>query len=58
MDNCKEMATPMGFGTYVDQYKYGVSIDITKYWGMIGSLLYFTASHPDMIFSVCLCAWF
>ncbi|CAM8899973.1 unnamed protein product [Rhodiola kirilowii] len=25
---------------------------------MIGSLLYLTASRPDILFSVCLCAWF
>ena len=28
------------------------------YQGMIGSLLYFTASRLDIIFSVCLCARF
>ncbi|XP_050891644.1 secreted RxLR effector protein 161-like [Lathyrus oleraceus] len=31
MDNCKAMSTPMGSGTYVDQDKSGISIDITKY---------------------------
>ncbi|XP_050876503.1 phosphatidylinositol/phosphatidylcholine transfer protein SFH8 [Lathyrus oleraceus] len=31
MENCKEIATSMGSGTYVDQYEYGVPIDITKY---------------------------
>ncbi|GJZ68076.1 hypothetical protein Tco_0631316 [Tanacetum coccineum] len=34
------------------------SVDSTKYQGMIGSLLYLTASRPDIIFSVCLCARF
>ncbi|GKC23371.1 hypothetical protein Tco_1025521 [Tanacetum coccineum] len=34
------------------------SVDNTKYRGMIGSLLYLTASLPDIIFSVCLCARF
>ena len=28
------------------------------YIGMIGSLLYMTASRPDILFSVCLCARF
>ncbi|GJX05674.1 hypothetical protein Tco_0191590 [Tanacetum coccineum] len=32
--------------------------DNTKYRGMIGSLLYLTASRPDIMFSVCLCARF
>ncbi|XP_050876367.1 secreted RxLR effector protein 161-like [Lathyrus oleraceus] len=58
MDSCKAMSTPMGSKTYVDQDESGVSIDITKYQGMIGSLLYLTASHPDIMFSVCLYAQF
>ena len=58
MDNCKAMNTPMGSGTYVDQDESGTPIDITKYRGMIGSLLYLTVSRPDIMFSVCLCARF
>ncbi|XP_050890265.1 secreted RxLR effector protein 161-like [Lathyrus oleraceus] len=58
MDSCKEISTPMGSGTYVDQDESGVSIDIIKYKGMIGSLLYLTASHSDIMFNVCLCVWF
>ncbi|GKA93002.1 hypothetical protein Tco_0814988 [Tanacetum coccineum] len=34
------------------------SVDSTQYQGMIGSLLYLTASRPDIMFSVCLCACF
>ncbi|GJZ10197.1 hypothetical protein Tco_0544956 [Tanacetum coccineum] len=34
------------------------SVDSTKYRGMIGSLLYLTASRPDIMFSVYLCAHF
>ncbi|GJS16928.1 hypothetical protein Tco_0411400 [Tanacetum coccineum] len=34
------------------------SVDSSKYRGMIGSLLYLTASRPDIMFSVCLCAHF
>ena len=58
MEHCKAMNTPMDSGTYVDQDESGTLIDITKYRGMIGSLLYLTASRPDMMFSVCLCACF
>ncbi|GKC91370.1 hypothetical protein Tco_1152019 [Tanacetum coccineum] len=36
----------------------GESADNTKYRGMIGSLLYLTASRPDIMFSVCLYARF
>lgn len=58
MYNCKAMATSMGSITYVDQDESGVSSDITKYRGMIGSLLYLTTSHPNIMFSVCLCVRF
>ncbi|GJZ60583.1 retrovirus-related pol polyprotein from transposon TNT 1-94 [Tanacetum coccineum] len=34
------------------------SVDSTKYRGMIGSLLYLTASRPDIMFSACLCVCF
>nr|GEX32454.1 retrovirus-related Pol polyprotein from transposon TNT 1-94 [Tanacetum cinerariifolium] len=34
------------------------SVDSIKYRGMIGSLVYVTASWPDIMFSVCLCARF
>ncbi|GJR84471.1 hypothetical protein Tco_0155256 [Tanacetum coccineum] len=36
----------------------GEPFDDTKYRGMIGSLLYLTASRQDIMFSVCLCAYF
>ncbi|GJT62154.1 hypothetical protein Tco_1005687 [Tanacetum coccineum] len=36
----------------------GEPTDDTKYRGMIGSLLYPTASRPNIMFSVCLCARF
>ena len=32
----------------------GVVVDQTKYRGLIGSLLYLTASRPDIMFVVCL----
>nr|GEV18580.1 copia protein [Tanacetum cinerariifolium] len=34
------------------------SVDSSKYRGMIGSLLYLTASRPDIMFNVYLCACF
>ncbi|GJW53228.1 retrovirus-related pol polyprotein from transposon TNT 1-94 [Tanacetum coccineum] len=42
----------------MDDDKECESVDSTKYRGMIGNLLYLTASRPDIIFSVCLCARF
>ncbi len=58
MDNAKPMATPMSTSEALDKDEKGKSIDVTKYRGMIGSLLYLTASRPDIMFSVCMCARF
>nr|KYP40644.1 Retrovirus-related Pol polyprotein from transposon TNT 1-94 [Cajanus cajan] len=56
MENAKSMATPMSTTCYLDKDEVGKSIDVKKYRGMIGSLLYLSASRPDIMFSVCLCA--
>jgi len=58
MENCKESTTPMTTSCYLDSNEKGANVDQTKYRGLIGSLLYLTASRPDIMFSVCLCARF
>ena len=35
-----------------------INVDVTKYRGTIGSLLYLTASHPDIMLAVGACARF
>ncbi|GJT40943.1 hypothetical protein Tco_0940808 [Tanacetum coccineum] len=45
----------MSSETKLTRDKDGESVDDTKYYGMIGSLLYLTASRPDIMFNVCLC---
>ena len=52
------MNTPMSSSIKLDKDEHGVAVDTTKYRGMIGSLLYLTASGPDIMFSVGLCARF
>ncbi|GJY19943.1 hypothetical protein Tco_0392509 [Tanacetum coccineum] len=52
------MITPMSSETKQTKDEEGESVDNTNYRGMIGSLLYLTASRPDIMFSVCLCACF
>ncbi|GJR93473.1 hypothetical protein Tco_0265647 [Tanacetum coccineum] len=52
------MKTPMSSDTKLTKDEECESVDSTKYQGMIGSLLYLTASRPDIMFSVCLCARF
>jgi len=58
MENAKHIATPMSTACYLDKDETGQSIDIKKYRGMIGSLLYLSASRPNIMFSVCMCARF
>ncbi|XP_019265645.1 PREDICTED: uncharacterized protein LOC109243188 [Nicotiana attenuata] len=55
MSNAKAIGTPMSPSTSLDKDEQGIPIDETKYRGMIGSLLYLTASRPDIMFSVCKC---
>ncbi|GJZ24521.1 retrovirus-related pol polyprotein from transposon TNT 1-94 [Tanacetum coccineum] len=58
LENAKPIKTLMSFETKLTHDEEGEPIDDTKYRGMIGSLLYLTASRPDIMFSVCLCARF
>lgn len=58
MEDCKVNHTPIGTGTRLDEDHKGKPIAQTYYRGMIGSLLYLTASRPDISFSVGLCARF
>ncbi|XP_019241696.1 PREDICTED: uncharacterized protein LOC109221683 [Nicotiana attenuata] len=58
MSNAKAIGTPMSPLTSLDKDEHGNPIDKTKYRGMIVSLLYLTASRPDIMFSVFKCAKF
>ena len=52
----KPTLTPMGTNGHLDLDSNGVSVDQKQYRSMIGSLLYLTASRPNIMFSICLCA--
>ena len=58
LNKVKPMATPMHPSNHLSKDELGKKVDQTLYRGMIGSLLYLTASRPDILFSVCLCARF
>jgi hypothetical protein len=58
MKNAKPIKTPMGTNGHLDLDTRGKSVDQKVYQSMIGSLLYFCASRPDIMFSVCMCARF
>nr|GEY75491.1 uncharacterized mitochondrial protein AtMg00810-like [Tanacetum cinerariifolium] len=50
------MDTPMVEKSKLDEDKEGKVVDPSHYRGMIGTLLYLTASRPDLQFSICMCA--
>nr|GEV50200.1 hypothetical protein [Tanacetum cinerariifolium] len=55
MDSCDSVKTPM-----VDRQKLddpsGIPVDQTRFRSMVGFLMYLTASRPDHVFVVCMCA--
>ncbi|WVZ63521.1 hypothetical protein U9M48_013146 [Paspalum notatum var. saurae] len=46
----------MSTNTALDADEDGEAVDQKKFRGMIGSLLFLTATRPDIQFAVCLCA--
>ena len=52
------VSTPMSTSTKLDSDEKGKLVDIKLYRIMISSLLYFTTSKLDIMFSVYLCARF
>ncbi|GJX73014.1 retrovirus-related pol polyprotein from transposon TNT 1-94, partial [Tanacetum coccineum] len=55
LEDSKPMKIPMSSDTKLTKDEECESVDSTKYRGMIGSLLYLTASRPDILFCVRLC---
>jgi hypothetical protein len=58
MEDSKAMATLMSTTATLDADEEGEHVDQKEYRSMIGSLLYVTATRPDIQFPVCLCARF
>ena len=56
MQDCKPEYTPMKDRPLLTVDKLGTSVDQTHYRSLIGSLMYLTASRPDIMFAVCQCA--
>ncbi|KAJ9545171.1 LOW QUALITY PROTEIN: hypothetical protein OSB04_024878 [Centaurea solstitialis] len=50
--------TPMALGTLIGADPKGKPVDQKTYRAIIGSLLYLTASRPDIMFATCFCARF
>jgi hypothetical protein len=58
MNEAKIMVTLMHLSSSSDKDENRKSISKKEYRGMIGSLFYLTASRPDIVFAVGLCARF
>jgi len=58
LEDCKVMNTPMHPTCTLSKEDIGSKVDQKLYRGMIGSLLYLTASRPDILLSVYLCVRF
>ena len=56
--DCTSAKTPKATATKLELNTTEKSVDISSYRGMVGSLLYLTASRPDIMFATCLCARF
>nr|GEX51990.1 retrovirus-related Pol polyprotein from transposon TNT 1-94 [Tanacetum cinerariifolium] len=55
-ESCDPVDTPMMEKSKLDKDKEGKAVDPSHYRGMIGTLLYLTASRPDLQFAICMCA--
>ncbi|KAJ9542826.1 hypothetical protein OSB04_029332 [Centaurea solstitialis] len=58
MDTSSVAKTPMASGTLIGADPKGNPVDQKTYRAIIGSLLYLTASGPDIMFATCFCARF
>nr|GEU39270.1 uncharacterized mitochondrial protein AtMg00810-like [Tanacetum cinerariifolium] len=55
-ESCDPVDTPMVEKSKLDEDKEGKAVDPSHYRGMIGTLLYLTASKPDLQLAICMCA--
>nr|GFB09474.1 hypothetical protein [Tanacetum cinerariifolium] len=55
MESSNPVDTPMVEKFKLDEDLQGKAIDPTHYRGMVGTLMYLTASRPELTFVVCMC---
>nr|GFA80663.1 copia protein [Tanacetum cinerariifolium] len=56
METCEPADTPMVEKSKLDEDPQRKAVDHVRYRGMIGTLMYLTASRPDLVFAVRMCA--
>ncbi|GJR93720.1 retrovirus-related pol polyprotein from transposon TNT 1-94 [Tanacetum coccineum] len=55
-DSCDPVDTPMVDRLKLDEDPLGIPVDQTRFRSMVGSLMHLTASRPDLVFSIRMCA--
>ncbi|GJZ65344.1 retrovirus-related pol polyprotein from transposon TNT 1-94 [Tanacetum coccineum] len=56
MESSDPVDTPMVERNKLKEDPQGIPVNLTRYRGMVGSLMYLTSNRPDIVFSVCMCA--
>nr|GEZ93701.1 copia protein [Tanacetum cinerariifolium] len=55
MESCDLVDTPMVDRLKLDEDPLGIPVNQTRFLSMVRSLMYLTASRPDLVFVVCMC---
>nr|GFA93217.1 retrotransposon protein, putative, unclassified [Tanacetum cinerariifolium] len=55
-ESCDPVDTPMVEKSKLNEDKEGKAVDLSHYRGITDTLLYLTASRPDLQFAICMCA--
>nr|GEY58285.1 uncharacterized mitochondrial protein AtMg00810-like [Tanacetum cinerariifolium] len=58
MESSDPVDTPMVEKSKLNEDTQRKAVDTIHYHGMVGTLMYLTASRPDLTFVVCMCAWY
>src|ERR1044071_687881 len=58
LNDCKPVSTPISLQSHLRTEPSSEKVEGKIYRGMIGSLMYLTASRPNIVLVVCLCARF
>nr|GEU85455.1 retrovirus-related Pol polyprotein from transposon TNT 1-94 [Tanacetum cinerariifolium] len=58
MDSCDPVDTPMVDRLKLDEDPLEIPVDQNRFRSMVDSLMYLTASRPDLVLAVCMCAWY
>ncbi|GKB98002.1 retrovirus-related pol polyprotein from transposon TNT 1-94 [Tanacetum coccineum] len=56
MDSCDPVDTLMVDRLKLDEEPFGIPVNQTRFRSTVSSLMYLTASRPDLVFVVCMCA--